>query len=258
MRQSMKTRNRFGIRYSEVYRIGGVSALLQLVVIALFAVLTAVFGVRPDSTREALELFNSAPLQAFLTGDLFLLVLISLYLGTFPAIYAALKRQAPTAALLALSATLIAVLLGYTNESTFALWHLSKQYAVSGEAERQAVIAAGEAVIASGWWHSTNSYISGFLLQGSGVVISVLMLRSKSFTKWTAWAGLIANGLDLLQHLLEPFTPGINRLFAPVMSPFYLIWFPLLARDFLRLRKTVLQEQKTGTEGSEIASSAEG
>lgn len=149
-----------------------------------------------------------------------------------------MKDEAPLISLLTLSATFVAVLIGYANESTFSLWYLAKQWVgATGEAERQALVAAGEAVRATGWWNSSNSMISGFLLQGSGVVVSIIMLRSKHFSKWTAWTGLIGNGLDLIQHLFEPFTPGIQQTLAPLMSPFYLLWFPLLARDFRKLGK---------------------
>lgn len=236
MEQSQYDSSLFGIPSATVYRVRAVAALLQLLVILLYGIVTVALGPRPESTEEAFRVFQESPLAGFLRGDLPLLILVSLYLGTFPALYLSLKRLAPFTVTVAFFATVIAVVIGFTNESSFSLYHLARQYsAATLENNRAALISAGEAVIAGGWWNSTCSYISGFLLQGAGVVISLVMLRSKSFNKVTAIAGLAGNGFDLIQHLLEPFLPGINAMFAPVMGPFYLIWFPMLAWDFTKL-----------------------
>jgi len=64
------------------------------------------------------------------------------------------------------------------------------------------------------------------------------MLRSKDFNKITAIAGLLGNGFDLLQHVLHPFLPTVSEVILRVAGPFYLIWFPMLVRDFLRLYRS--------------------
>jgi hypothetical protein len=61
------------------------------------------------------------------------------------------------------------------------------------------------------------------------------MLKSKDFSKVTAVAGLLGNALDLTQHLLHPFAPSISAPIQMAMGPFYLVWFPMLARDLFRL-----------------------
>jgi len=115
---------------------------------------------------------------------------------------------------------------------------LGGQYAAaSSEAVRAQLLAAGEAVIASDMWNSSGAYVSGFLMQGGGVIISLSMLRSRDFSKVTAWAGLLGNGFDLIQHALHPFAPSTSSVLMMVMGPFYLAWFPMLARDFFRLAK---------------------
>lgn len=80
-------------------------------------------------------------------------------------------------------------------------------------------------------------YIAGILLQGSGVMISVIMLRSNGFSKITAYAGLIGNALDLFQHVLHPVAPSLQQSLTPIMGIFYLTWYPMMARDLLRLAR---------------------
>jgi hypothetical protein len=79
--------------------------------------------------------------------------------------------------------------------------------------------------------------MSGILLQGGGVIISLVMLRSRDFSKVTAIAGLVGNALDLTQHLLHPFAPSVSATIQMLMGPFYLVWFPMLARDLFRLAR---------------------
>ncbi len=232
--------------WQPLYRIGGVAALLQLATILAMAVVMGVLGPKPTSAEGYFAIQQSSKLEAVLRGDILTLVLIGLYLGTFPALYAALRRASPVYMALAALFTFIVVTLAFAGEPTFSLLHLGEQYAVATtEAQRVQLLAAGEAVIASDMWNSTGAYMSGILLQGAGVMISVIMLRSRDFSRVTAYAGLVGNGLDLFQHVLHPFVPSIMDLVTPVMGIFYLVWFPLLARDLFRLAR---DRSKNGTQ----------
>ncbi len=220
------------------FTIGWMAALLQLISIVTYSVILAVLGPKPTSAEQYFALQQSDPLGALLRGDFLLLFLIGGYFGTFPALYLALKKVNPAVALFATLFTFVAVTVCFATESTFALRHLAEQFAVAlTDAQRSQLLAAGEAVIASDMWNSSGAYVSGFLLQGGGVIISLVMLRSKDFSKVTAIAGLLGNAFDLVQHLLHPFAPSISAPIQMLMGPFYLVWFPMLARDLFRLAK---------------------
>ena len=107
----------------------------------------------------------------------------------------------------------------------------------TSEAVRTQLLSAGEAVIASDMWNSSAAYMGGILLQGSGVMISVIMLRSKDFSKVTAYSGLLGNGFDLIQHILHIFLPAVSSFITMFMGVFYFVWFPMLARDLFRLAR---------------------
>lgn len=224
--------------FPSLYKIGGISAVLQLATILGLGVAMAVLGPKPTSAEEYFMVQQGNKLAAVLRGDFLLLILIGLYLGTFPAMYAALRHINPVYTALATLFTVIAVTITFSSESTFALLHLGDQFAAAAtDVARAQFLAAGEAVIASDMWHSSGAYMSGILLQGAGVIISMIMLRSKDFSKVTAYAGLIGNGLDLIQHILHPFTPSVSAPIQSVMGVFYLVWFPMLGRDLFRLSR---------------------
>lgn len=223
--------------WKKLYPIGGIAALIQLTAILTYTVVIAVLGTPPTSMEEYFSAFQTAPLATLFRGDFLLLFLIGGYFGTFPALFLSLRKVSPAAAMFATLFTFVAVTVCFATESTFALRHLAGQYAVADESQRSQLIAAAEAVIASDMWNSSGAYVSGLLMQGGGVIISLVMLKSKDFSKVTAIAGLLGNALDLTQHLLHPFAPSVSAPIQMLMGPFYLVWFPMLARDFFRLAK---------------------
>jgi hypothetical protein len=86
-------------------------------------------------------------------------------------------------------------------------------------------------------WHSSAGAMAGILLQGSGVLMSAIMLRSKSFSRVTGYSGLIANGLDLTQHLIHFALPPFAAVILWIAGPFYIVWYAMLGRDFFRLAR---------------------
>jgi hypothetical protein len=228
-----------GINIKSLYRIGGISALIQMFAIFSSIVIAVALGPRLTSAAEFFDIQQSNLLDALLRGDFVLMfLLIGAYLGTFPALWWNLRRLNPIAATFASLFVVIAVILSFSGESTFALLHLGDLYhAAASEAQRTQFLAAGEAILAAGWWYSTGSNMVGILLQGGGVIISLVMLQSKDFSKVTALSGLIGNALDLIQHLLHPFAPSLAAPIQMFMGIFYFVWFPMLARDFFRLMK---------------------
>ena len=232
--------------WSKLYKTSATSALLQLAVVLVYFAVIATLGGKPDTIEEYFVIMQTDRLVGFLRGDIFNLMIVALYLGLFPGFYLALRHMAPIGATFSSLLILIAVILCLASNSDFSMLHLSNQYALAmTNAQRSQIIAAGEAILAANMWNSTGAYISGLFLQGSGVFISVIMLRSKGFSKVTAIAGMLGNGIDLLQHVLHPFQPTISAVVLRAAGPFYLVWFPMLARDFLRLAKSTLHAYKS-------------
>jgi hypothetical protein len=219
-----------------LYNIGAAAALLQLAVLLGMIVIIATLGPRPASPQEYFAAFQANRIAGLLRTDLTSLVMIGLYLLTFPALYAALRQVNPAWTALAALFTFAAVITCFATNSSFSMLYLSDQYAAAaGAVERSQLLAAGEAVIAADMWNSSGAYLAGILLQGAGMILSIVMLKSKDFSKVTAYAGLLGNGFDLAQHVLHPFAPGLSAILIQLAGPFYLVWFPMLGRDLFRL-----------------------
>jgi hypothetical protein len=229
--------------WTSIYYLGSASALLQLVCVFGYIIVAITLGPKPGTVEEYYTLFQTNPLAGFLRSDGITLIIIALYLGTCPALYVTLKSISPIYTGLAALFIMIAVTISFAIHADFSLLHLSDQYAAATTAiQRSHLLAAGEAVIASNTWNSSGAYMTGILLQGAGVMISVIMLRSKDFSKVTAYTGLLANGFDLVQHMLHPFAPSVAGIVMLGAGPFYLVWFPMLARDLFRLGQNVSKD----------------
>lgn len=226
------------LNHKLIYRIGAIAAILQLAAILGYSIALAILGPKPVTASDYFTIQQTSKAAVFLRGDFLLMVLIGLYIFTFPALYLALRKVNSTLATFALIFTFISALITFSTESTFSMVNLGEQYAAAtDETQRSLLLAAGEAVIASDMWNGSGAYVSGWMLQGAGVIISLVMLGSKEFGKITAYSGLISNGFDLIQHALHPFLPFLSDIFIPLAGPFYLIWYPMLFLDLRKLSK---------------------
>jgi hypothetical protein len=235
----MQTQSQDKTGLKALYTIGSVAAFLQLAAIVGYSIALGVLGPKPTSAEEFYAVQQSGgALEVILRGDFLLLILIGLYIGTFPTLYAALRKISPTGAFFAALCSIIVAVATFSSESTFSMLHLGDMYAAAtSEAQRAQLIAAGEAVIASDMWNNSGAYVGGILLQGSGVLISIIMLRSKDFSKVTAISGLLGNGIDLVQHTIHYFAGALAATLQMVMGPFYFVWFIMLGLNLLRLAK---------------------
>lgn len=233
-----------------VYRLGGAAALLQLGSLLVSIGVVVALGAPPDRVDDIYVLLHQAPVAGLLQMELPLLALVGLYLVLGPALAVALWRSHQVYAALSALLTVVAVICLFSSHSALSLLHLSHRYAAATTPEQRAgLLAAGEAMIAADGWNSSAGYVSGMLLQGAGVLVSVVMLRSRKFSKVTAVAGLVANAGDLIQHVLHPFAPGLAAAILPLAGPFYLVWFPMLAWGFFRLASGGAQARVQGLTG---------
>ncbi|MBN2502259.1 MAG: DUF4386 family protein [Anaerolineales bacterium] len=224
--------------WKALYRAGGVAALVQLGCVLITLIVATTLGVEPTTPSEYFTGLGQDRLVTLLRLDFPSLIHVALFAVTSCAVFAALQENKRMYAGLGVGLVFTGVVLVLAKHSAFSMIHLADQYAAATtEAQRTLLLAAGEAVIASDWWHSTGGFFAGLFLQGGTVLISCIMLRSEHFSKATAWTGILANGLDWIHVLIQLVSPGLAAIVLAIGGLFYVAWYPLLARDFLRLGK---------------------
>lgn len=145
------------------------------------------------------------------------------------ALFAALRPASPSLAALFLVLSVVGSIAFVAARPAFEMLSLSKQYAeATTEAQRAAVLAAGEAMVAI--FHGTAFQVSYFLGSITGFLIGAAMLRSNIFSRATAYLRIGSSVFDF-----GLFIPGIG-LFISLLSVVFLLAFNLVvARRLLQL-----------------------
>ena len=220
------------------YKIGGVVALILLGYVLATMVVVFTLGGQPETVQESFNLLHQNRLTGLLRLDVLTTLAMPLYYLLLLSLYAALKDSHELFAKISLVLGCAGVTLFLSAPSFLSWLMLSDKFAAAtSDAQRNLFLAAGEALLATDMWHSSTSFVGGLLLQTATLLISIAMLGGKAFSRWTAWIGIITHGLDLAHIPLLLFIPTVGVMLMIVSGTLYLVWFPLLALDFFRLRK---------------------
>jgi hypothetical protein len=142
--------------------------------------------------------------------------------------------------MIALIAVFVGVTLLLATPSVFSMMNLSDKYALATtEAQRNQVLAAGEAILASDMWHGTGAIMGSFLIQIGALIFSFVMLRGQIFNKFTAYVGIITHGLDFAHLVFLLILPAIGTTLMIFAGTLYLLWFPLIGIRLIQIGKDV-------------------
>ena len=212
-----------------LYRAAGVAALLS-VTFTFLAVIVFIANPPPTTITAWFTLFQRNGLLGLMNLDLLMLVTYVLMGVIYVALYGALHRgHEPVMALAALCG-LVSIVTYIASNTGFNLLVLSGQYAAATtEAQRAAIRAAGQAMLAI--WQGT-AYDVSYVLGGiAALLVAAVMLRSHRFGRVTAYVGLVLGVL-----MLVPATVGTIGLYMSLISLVpTVIWLALLASRFFQL-----------------------
>jgi hypothetical protein len=78
--------------WKSLCKIGAAAALMQLACTLILIIVSFTLGLKPSTAEEYFTIFQNDRLVGLLRDDFSSLIIIALYLGTFPGLYAALRR----------------------------------------------------------------------------------------------------------------------------------------------------------------------
>jgi hypothetical protein len=209
-------------------RIGGWAAIAMLALVPLQLVVYVV-SPPPESVIGWYELFQRNRLVALVDLDLLLLVDYLLAGFVFLGLWVTQRSSSPAAASIMLALELIAITTYITSNPAIEMMSLADRYSIAAtDLQRQQLLAAGEATITT--WTGT-AFVTSYLLSAVATLIaSVVMLRTRTFTRMTGVAGIIYGTLNLV-----PSSAGTLGLVLSLASLIpMLVWLVLVARGLLR------------------------
>jgi hypothetical protein len=221
--------------YKDLYHIGGVASFLvaALVLFAVLAFFIWPYSPMGHSTAEILEKLAEDPLGGLISLDLIMLITVLVNLLPMMALYAALKRVNESYALIALVLCVLAVSTVITSRPLTEMYLLSELYTkAQATAQQNAYLAAAEAFRLL--FDGTAWFVQTILLMLSGLILSLLMLRSPVFTKTMAWTGITISVLGLGFFIPKV---GIPLLFLNTIGT--ILWYSIVGPALLRIGKAM-------------------
>lgn len=224
-----------GLEWSRVCWAGGIAAVILIVYCIVTMVQIAVLGGPPESAAEAFRLLHQNKLVGLLRLDFPTVIVLPLYYFLFLGLFAALRDADRTNAVLSTALVFVGVTLMLTMPTALPMMTLSDKYAsATTDAMKGQFLAAGEAVLAMDIWHGTGAFVGGIFVQSGAVLISLVMLRSRVFSRTTAYVGIAMHGVDLFHVIVAPFFPATSVVFMMIAGPLYPVWLFLVGRKLLR------------------------
>jgi hypothetical protein len=234
--------------WSHFYRVGAITAFLTVLVMVSEIVITFLPGggrVAPEDVTILtwFDLFHDHWFLGLRNLGLVNMIATALLLPTVLALFGALRDAHEPWAALALIVSVVGAAVYLAGNTGLPMFALSSQYAAATtDAERAAIVAAGQAMLALGESHTPGTFVAFLLLQAGALLNSGLMLRSEHFARATAVTGVLGGALLLAFEVVSGF---VQALFA--MSLFIamaggilsLVWYVLVGRDLLRLGAVV-------------------
>lgn len=211
-----------------LFRVAGMSALVTAMFIVV-QMIVFILWPPPSTAIDYFNLFQDNALLGFLALDLLYVIDNILLIPILLALYVALRRTNESFMVIGAAFGFIGIAALFASNPAANMHFLSGQYvAATADAQRSLLLAAGEAMLAV--YSGTAYHVSLILGSVALVIISVVMLQSKIFSKATAYMGILANVLALGLYVPKV---GIYILFFSVV--FLLVWYILITPRLFQL-----------------------
>jgi hypothetical protein len=222
--------------WKNLYTVGGVAPLITLI-FYLSEFSLAIFGEAYPATAEGwFSLFQRSKLLGLWYLNALDIISIAFMGVMFLALYTALRRGNESVMAIAtfFSLTGVTVFVATRSELVAASLALSDRYAAAAtEVQRAPIVAAWQAVSAIG---QPTPQTTGFLLMTVAVlIISAVMLRGTIFGKATAWVGILAGIVTILDDVCVVLVPSIAIPLMGLCGILWIVWWILISIRLFRL-----------------------
>ncbi len=218
------------LNWTGLYKLGGVTALL-LVVIIIIQGIVASLAPQPlaGTALDWFKLFEKNALVGLIDFELLMVVYVILSIPIALALYVLLRQVSPSWTAVYLVLSLLGIICFIAARPALEMLSLYRSYAAATtEAQKAMYLAAGQSLVAI--FHGTAFQISYILGSLTGLIISLVMLKTNIFSKATAYLRI---GSAICDFGL--FIPAVGLYISLFSVLFLLIWDILIARRLFQL-----------------------
>jgi hypothetical protein len=227
-----------------LYKAAGAAAIVSVIVIILEAAITFLPGgnISPQTVVGWFELLQDNWFIGMRNLGLLNLIFIPLGVPTYLALYAAHKHTNKRyAALLAMIISFIGITVFLATNRALPMIELSRQYALAAtDVQRSTLESAGLSMLSVGQSHVPGTFIGFFLGEAAGIIISVVMLKKRVFSRLSAIIGITGFLFMMINEFLMTFIPGMVNMmiFAIGGGLLIVIWYIMLSIRFFQFTRS--------------------
>lgn len=216
--------------WTGLFRLAGTSAILQVAIVILQLI---VFVTTPPplegTVLDWFYLFLKNPAIGLIDFEFLLVIYTILSIPIVLALYILLRQVSPSWMAMFLILSVLGIMCFIAARPAFEMLYLSQAYASAvTDNQRAVLLAAGEANLAT--FHGTAFYVSYILGTLTGLMISLVMLRSSIFSKATAYVRIASSICDF-----GLFLPLIGMFISILSVLFMAAWNIMIARRLFQL-----------------------
>ncbi len=224
--------------WTGLFRLGAFSALIIVAIYVVELIVAVLFGLPPATVEGWFSLLAGNRLVGLVQTFALDLIAVALHVPLYLALFFLLRRTGhdTSVLILAVAFALIGVAVYFASNITFSMLYLSDQFAsATAQSQRAQILASGQTLLAV--YNGTGPFVAYFLYAVSGILVSIVMLRSKLFVPSVAIAGIAGNALELgLPPSLDPdFFLKIDPILIGAGGVILLFWYLAIANKFYRV-----------------------
>lgn len=223
---------------------GGIATIIVLAGILADMITGAITGgdlsSLPQTAIGRFEQFRESTLLGLYNLDLLNVIIQIIMIVPVFAIYAVHKNEEKIFALLSLVLFLVGTTIFVSGNTALTMLDLSREYysASSGEAGTL-IAAAGEAMLAKGEHGGSGVFIGFALPLIANILLSVVMLKGRIFSKTASCLGITGNSLMLIYTICITFIPQTGQYALAFAMPGGLLvmtWMILFSIKLFKMR----------------------
>jgi hypothetical protein len=226
--------------YQSLYKLGGVAAW-TVAVLTIGEVIFFSFYPQPTTVSGWFGLFQNNKVVGLLDFWGLEVLMYVMFILVFLALYFVLRKTSQVPMLIALTFALLGIGVFIATNNPFSMLSLSNQYTNATTAgERSSLLSAGQAILANTNQRAVSGFNMGlFLVYTAGLIVSSVMFQSKSFSRPTAYVGVLAYALSLTDYLREALTSSAIIALLVILPGALLsvIWFAMVGHRLYQLGK---------------------
>jgi len=226
--------------YQSLYKLGGAAALI-VAALTLIEIVFFTFYPQPSTVSGWFKLFQINKIIGVLDFWGLEVLLYGMFILVFLALYFVLRKTNQVPILIALTFALLGIGIFLATNNPVSMISLSNQYAASTtDTQRSTFLAAGQALLANTNQRAVGGFNMGlFLVYTAGLIVSSVMFQSKSFSRPTAYVGVLAFALSLADYLRQALTSSAIIALLVILpgALLSLIWFVMVGRRLYQMGK---------------------